>query len=167
MKHLKHSTYALAALAALALFLAPLTAKSDPPIKKTPPKKADDGGQSRGTKQVAGGDGIFGVVYTLNSGFNFTILSVRYTLDPHNDYTGSMAANDEKLVWITFAVKNSDKANDHAWGNLDVMLMDDKEQTYTPGSGTVMLTSRGNAEFSATLKPGQGIGQEPAKDELS
>ena len=167
MRHTIHKIAALFTPVALALCIAPHAANSAPPTKKTPPKKADDGGQSRGTKQVAGGDGIFGVVYTLNSGFNFTILSARYTIEPHNDYNGSMAQNDEKLVWITFAVKNSDKDKDHAWGNLDVMLVDDKEQTYTPGSGTVMLTSRGNAEFSATLKPGQGIGQEPAKDELS
>ena len=167
MKQRQHILGALFAPVALALLAAPLTSTGAPPAKKTPPKKTDDGGQSRGTKQVAGGDGIFGVVYTLNNGFNFTILSARYTLEPHNDYNGSMAQNDEKLVWITFAVKNSEKDKDQIWGDLDVMLVDDKEQTYTPGSGRVMLTSRGNAGLSATLKPGQGIGQEPAKDELS
>ncbi len=165
MRYPKHIAAALLAPVALALLLAPLVATGQ--NKKAPAKKTDDGGQSRGTKQVAGGNGIFGVVYTLNSGFNFTILSAHYTLEPHNDYAGSMAQNDEKLLWITFAVKNSEKDKDQTWGDLDVMLVDDKEQTYTPGSGRVMLTSRGNAGISATLKPGQGLGQEPAKDELS
>ena len=154
-----------AALAALALCAAPLIASAAPP--KKPAKKPDDGGNSRGTQQVAGGNGLFSVVYTLNDGFNFTILSARYTIEPHNDYNGTMAANDEKLLWITVAVKNSDKDKDHSWGALDVMLVDTDEKTYTPGSGTVMLTSRGSAEFSTTLKPGQGIGQDPTKDELS
>ena len=126
-KHFKYVINALIVFAAIVGCAMTHTALGADQGKKPPAKKPDDGGQSRGTKQVAGGDGIFGVVYTLNSGFNFTILSVRYTLEPHNDYNGTMAKSDEKLVRITVAIKNSDKSKDKSWGGFDVMLVDDKE----------------------------------------
>ena len=164
-------------LLTLTLISAPTLAAQ--PKKKTPTAKKPtatapsatkpqvDGGQSRGTTQVAGGDGVFGTVYTLNDGFNFTILSTKYTIESHNDYDGTMAQTDEKLLWITFAVKNSDKDRDLSGGGLDVTLVDDHDQNFTPRSGSVMLTSRGRQEISFTLKPGQGLGQDPTKDELS
>ena len=162
-------TTVLLSLLALSAIAAPPVAPKKPPVKKPvakPPVKKP-GDESRGTMQVAGGDGIFGTVYTLNDGSNFTILSAKYTIEPHTDYSGTMAGKEEKLVWITFAVKNSEKDKDISAGGLDVTLVDDSNQNYSVGSGTVSLASQGSKELSMTLKPGQGIGQDPVKDELS
>ena len=138
-----------------------------PALAQPTKKKPDDGGQSRGTKQLAGGEGAFGVVYTLNTGMNFSLISAKYTLEPHNDYNGTLSKPDEKLIWLTFSVQNSEKLKDNEFGDLAVTLVDEDEKNYTPGSGTVMLASKGNAEFSVSLKPGQGVGLNPMKDELS
>lgn len=158
---------------ALSLLTAPLLAappKKAPPKKPmappVKPKKPGDGGLSKGAKQMAGGDGVFGTVYTLDDGFNTAILSVRYTLEPHGDYNGTMPGSDEKLVWITVAVKNSG-TGDSLWGSLDCTLVDDSGQNYTNGSGMTKLASQGGKELSVNLKPGQGVGQDPVKDELS
>ena len=55
---------------------------------------------------MKGGAGIFGVTYTMKAGENLTLLKAKYTLEGHNDYGGNMAMPDQKLFWLTFAVKN-------------------------------------------------------------
>lgn len=152
----------LLVLTAVTVCALPAAAQTNKAKKKVPPTQ-----QSRGTKQVAGGDGVFGEIYTLKSEFNFSLLSARYTIEPHNDYNGTMATNEEKLVWLTFAIKNSDSGKDHFWGGLDVTLVDENEKNYNAGAGSVRLASQGGKEYSVTLKPGQGVGQQPDKDELS
>ena len=51
-----------------------------------PPVKSQD--ITKGQGQLQGGDGVFGTVYTLNSGWNFTLLKARYQVDPHDSYAG-------------------------------------------------------------------------------
>lgn len=118
----------------------------------------------KGQKQLTGGLGQFGTTYTLKNGWNFTILSAKYTLDPFNSYGPVMADSDSKLVVIDFAIKNATPSD--AFISIDGLftLVDDKEQLYPGGSMT--LESQGNKESSFNLRPGQGIGQPALKDPL-
>lgn len=150
---------------ALVLTIIPTLASAAPPVKKKPVKVAP-GDMSRGAHQLAGGDGVFGTIYTLQNSFNYEILGAKYTVEPHNDYNGTQAARDEKLVWITFAIKNSGTSPD-AWGTPEITLVDDNNQNYTSGSGTTQLASQGSKGSFGSLLPGQGLGQDPVKDELS
>lgn len=163
-KHAKHAEYRLLSLV-LAFSLVPALAAPVP--KKKPAPKVPPGDVSRGAHQLAGGDGVFGTVYTLQNEFNYEILSARYTIEPHNDYSGTQADRDGKLVWITFAIKNSDRTEARAWPGTEVTLIDDNNQNYTSGSGQTMLASQGSKESFGNLLPGQGLGQDPVKDELS
>jgi len=118
----------------------------------------------KGQGQLAGGNGQFGAIYSLQNGFNFTILSARYTLEPFIAYETLMAGADQKLLILDIAVKNARKEDN--WLNIEGMftLVDDKGQLY-PG-GNLALQSRGSTDASLTLRPGQGAGQPELKDPL-
>ena len=119
---------------------------------------------------MKGGDGVFGVVYTMvnnnGHGVNVQFIKARYTLEPHNDYSGSMAMPDQKLFVLTFAVKNPNKDLD-VDGGIEITLVDENENNYETGSGVICTTANGSKEPSLSLKPGQGVGQDPTTNELS
>lgn len=120
--------------------------------------------QVKGQNQLAGGAAQFGVVYSLKNGFNLAVLGARYTLEPYNAYTYLLADSDKKNLVLDLAVKNA--TSQDAFFSIDGMftLIDDAGQTYTGGS--LMLESRANDSSSATLRPGQGLGQAALKDPL-
>lgn len=93
------------------------------------------------------------------------LISAQYTLEPHNDYAGTMPSEDEKLVVITYAIKNS-RSSDNSTGGYLFTLVDENEKNYDNGSGSTRLSSTGTAETYFNLKPSQGIGQDP-KNRLS
>lgn len=169
---------ALIASLTLSVFAPPAAHAGDPP-KKVPAKKTakkpappvSTGEQSQGTQQMAGGDGVFGTVYTMVNGsdnhYNLQFIRARYTLEPHNDYSGSMPMPDQKLFILTFAVKNPNKDHDLDLGGIDITLVDENDNNYALGSGTTRIAANGTKEAYITLKPGQGIGQDPIANELS
>ena len=134
--------------------------------KKTPPKKpivkAQDITKTQG--QLQGGDGVFGTTYTLNSGINFAVLKARYTLDPHNSYGTVFPKPEEKLLILTCAAKNANSSDSYFPG-VELQAIDDEGHDYP--SSDYRLASTGSKEFGPSLKPGQGVGQFPDKDELT
>ncbi len=165
--------YRIAYFAALlATSLVPLCMAYAAPPKSAPPKPTLNNGEAtKGTEQMKGGDGVFGTIYTMVNGhgsnYNFQLLSARYTLEPHNDYAGSMPLPDQKLLVLTFAVKNPNKDSDLDQGGVDMTLVDENDNNYGEGAGTMMLASNGSKELYITLKPGQGFGQDPTANALS
>lgn len=131
----------------IALFAATVTHAA--PAKKPKPKPATHNAV-KGQSQMAGGNGQFGQIYTLDDGFNFEILAAHYTMDPFPAYEYQIAGPDQKVLVIELALKNANPS--------------DKGALY-PG-GQLELMSKGEAEGSFTLRPGQGIGQPSMNDPL-
>ncbi len=127
--------------------------------------KSSAAGQTVGHGQLAGGNGRFGTVYSLKSGFNFEILDARYTLEPYKAYETLIAGTDEKLLVADIAIKNASKGDN--FFNTDSMftLVDSKNQIYQGGS--LGLQSAGSKGPETTLRPGQGLGQPDLKDPLT
>jgi len=129
------------------------------------PAKQTPGNEVKGQGQLHGRNGAFGVVYSLQNGFNFSINSARYTLEPFNGYGGVTAATDGKLIVLDFAIKNA-TAGDNFFGTDGVFtLVDETGQLYNAQS--VGLESQGSKTASLTLRPGQGRGQTELHDPLS
>ncbi len=143
---------------------AAITVSQAQTVKKgsKPPVKSQD--ITKGQGQVQGGDGVFGTVYTLNSGWNFTLLKARYQVDPHDSYAGVRAKPDEKLLVLSVAIKNTDPS-DKYFGGLEWQAVDEAGHDYA--SQDYRLSSIGSTSNSLNLKPGQGAGQFPDKDELA
>jgi len=151
---------ALLSMALPAISMAQKKAPAKSPAK--PPVKNQDISRAQG--QLQGGDGVFGSIYTLNSGWNFTILRARYSVDPYLSYNGAFPAADSKLLVLSLAIKNSDSA-DKFFGGPEFQAFDEDGHEYP--STDYRLTSTGAKESSFNLKPGQGLGQVPEKDELT
>src|SRR3954469_3326725 len=79
------------------------------------PKPAAAPAPVKGQGQLAGGNGQFGTVMSLDNGFNFEILSARYTLEPFLGSETLKARTDEKLLILEIAIKNAKK--DDNWFN--------------------------------------------------
>ncbi|MCW3053827.1 MAG: hypothetical protein JWN14_2997 [Chthonomonadales bacterium] len=156
-------TFGLIALLSMtlpAISMAQKKAPVKPPIK--PQVKNQDISRSQG--QLQGGDGLFGSIYTLNSGWNFTVLRARYTVDPYLSYEGMFPAPDSKLLILSIAIKNSDPA-DKFFGGPEFQAFDEEGHDYA--GGDYRLASLGSKQNSVSLKPGQGVGQTPDKDEFT
>lgn len=129
-----------------------------------PKKPVSPANVVKGQTQTAGGDGVFGTVYTLNDGINFAILKARYSIEPYNSYDTQIAHSDEKFLILTVAIKNANP-EDAFFGGETFDVVDDKEQKYA--GSNYRLASKGTDSFAPNLKPGQGIGQRPDEDELT
>ncbi len=116
----------------------------------------------KGQKQLAGGTAKFGTVYSLKSGFNFEILSARYSIEAYNAYYPLVAETDKKLVVIDMAIKNANNSDNFFDASGLMTLVDDHGGLYPNGS--LMLASNGSKDASITLKPGQGVGQPALHD---
>lgn len=157
----------LLALAATLLLVAPTLAQKPKP-KAVPPKPVQTKpkpvpiNETKGQGQLQGVNGQFGAIYTLQNNQNFSILSAKYTLEPFRCYSALSAKTDEKLIVLTVALKNvSQKDN---WFNFDgfFTLVDAQGNLYSNANWS--LQSSPDAEFSPTLRPGQGIGQASLND---
>ena len=134
--------------------------------KKSPPAKTGVKNQNitQAQGQVQGGDGVFGTTYTLNSGINFSVLKARYVVEPHNSYERVFPGPGEKLLILTCAAKNANK-EDASYGGQEFQAVDEEGHDYP--SSIFRLASTGSKAFGPNLKPGQGFGQFPDKDELT
>lgn len=119
--------------------------------------------QVKGQGQLNGGQISFGTIYSLKNGFNFEILSARYTTDAFDAYSLLTPRSDEKVLVLDIAIKNA-RPEDN-WFTADSLfnLVDSDGNTYNLTPST-MLVSKGSGETSFNLKPGQGLGQPALKD---
>lgn len=123
------------------------------------------GNEVKGQGQLVGQNGQFGVVYSLQQGFNFTILSARYDVVPFPALNGAITAKtDEKLLIIDIAIKNVQPA-DNFFGTDDLFTAVDSQGGLYQHRA-VSLDSKGSAVTDLTLRPGQGFGQPELKDPL-
>lgn len=159
--HMKRVRTLLCTVAALVSVSYAAGAQTKKPGKK-PTTTDQNTTQAQG--QLQGGDGVFKTIYTLNSGFNFTILSARYTVEPFIAYSGEIAGPDQKILVLTVAMKNANPVETFI-APVNFTVVDDKGHDY---QGTnYHLTSYGVKELSLNFKPGQGYGQDPATDEMA
>ena len=158
-KPMKSMRNLLFAIAVLASFPMVATAQTKKPTGQTPAKNIT---QAQG--QLQGGDGVFKSVYTMNSGFNFTILSARYTIEPFNAYYPEIAGPDQKLLVLTVAIKNANPEEEGV-ATVGFTAVDDHGNNYS--GNHYRLASLGVMPFAPSCKPGQGYGQDPSKDELT
>ena len=120
--------------------------------------------ETKGQGQLAGGNGVFGTVYSLKNGFNFEILSARYSVDPFICWADIYPDPDQKMVILDIAVKNAHQSED-SFGTGDQFSLVDEKQHVIDG-GKLALESEGGQPLATNLKPGQGLGQPQLKDPL-
>ncbi|MEO7715616.1 MAG: hypothetical protein ABIY70_05410 [Capsulimonas sp.] len=124
--------------------------------KKHPVKKPVVG--TRGTHQMAGGEGVFGETYTLKDGPNFTLLSAEYSLARINlSSSGAIVPkSDEKLLVLHFRAKNPRKDDlylSKQFVDFQTVGMDGK----TRDANQYIIHDGDKECLVVTLKPGQGI----------
>ena len=119
----------------------------------------------KGQGQLAGGNGQFGTIYSLNNGFNYEILSAAYSLEPFPAYSPIHAKTAEKILVLHIALKNARSEDNFLDDESLYTLIDNHGQQYTGHS--MQLASAGNNSFNTTLRPGQGLGQPGLNDPLS
>ncbi|MCW3060255.1 MAG: hypothetical protein JWQ02_2076 [Capsulimonas sp.] len=124
--------------------------------KKHPVKKPVVG--TRGTHQMAGGEGVLGETYTLKEGPNFTLVSAEYSVARINLSAGSVLVPkaDEKLLVLHLRAKNPRKDDLYLGGTFvgfQTVAMDGK----TRDDSEYIIHSGDKDSLAVTLKPGQGI----------
>jgi hypothetical protein len=149
-------------LAVCSLFLATGASAAPKPAPKPAAKPAPKN-EVKGQGQLAGASGQFGMVYSLQNGFNFAINAARYSVEPYNAFQPLFSRTDEKLFIVEFAVKNVQK-EDRLFNPDLFTAVDAAGNLYEEES--VGLTSRNAADPGFTLRPGQGAGQPEMKDPL-
>ncbi len=147
-------------LSGVSLAAAPAKAPARPKAKAPAARPAPN--TVKGQAQLQGLNGRFGTVYSLQDGFNFAILSARYSVDPFAAFTTLAPGTDEKLLILDVAIKNARPA-DNWWGTDDLFTAVDEKGELYPHKA-IALQSVGTALFSPTLRPGQGLGQAEMKD---
>ena len=129
-------------------------------VKKKPVPKP----YTKGQKQLAGGDGKFGVVYSLKDGWNEELISATYSVDPFIGYGYVTPGPNQKLLIVDFAIKNAlpDSLFYNAGSRYDAFDQHGTKFDFQQ----VELTSNAGKEFGPTLNPGQGLGQTAMHDAL-
>jgi hypothetical protein len=112
---------------------------------------------TKGQSQLAGGNGEFGVVYSLQDFWNEEILSAKYTLEGFNGSSNLWPTGTEKMFVLNIAIKNAKSSNQWYNARGRYTLVDQTGKQYT--SSAAGLASAGEATFEPTLNPGQGLGQ--------
>lgn len=113
--------------------------------------------QTKGQAQTAGGTGQFGVIYSLKGGFNYTILSAKYTLDPFTAYESASSRDGQKILVLDVAVKNTSTSDNFFNDEGLYAAYDETGAVYHPTH--MALQSTGVKGWPSNLKPGQGLGQ--------
>ncbi len=159
----------LASLFPAATFAAPPAGSTSKPVKTVakprPAAPPATGEVSKGTEQMKGASGVFGVVYTMQYGENLQLISAKYTLEGHIDYAGTMPRPEEKIFWLTYAEKNPGSDHDMLLARTSMTLIDANGNNYE--GGNYKLTSTKTGVDFPSMKPGQGFGQDPLTNELS
>jgi hypothetical protein len=127
-----------------------------------PPKPKPKPNTVKGQGQLAGADGRFGTVYSLQNGFNLEILAAHYTMEPWIAPDPLAPHADQKLLIMDLAIKNA-TPRDNEWGTEHVFrYVDAQGQLYTDSN--FALASTGMGSINLRLRPGQGLGQPALHD---
>jgi len=148
---------------AAALSLA-LVAIGSPCQAATKPKPKPHAPYTKGQSQIAGGNGRFGVVYSLKDGWNEELLSAKYTVDPFVGYEYAFPGPNQKLLVVDFAIKNA--LPDSLFYNLGSRYDAFDQHGNKFECIEAELASNSDKEFGPTLNPGQGLGQPSMNDPL-
>lgn len=126
-------------------------------------------GPTQETLPTESGAPTFGRPILLENKLQLNVLSMKYSVEPHPDYEGTMPQPDQKLVWITFSLKNLDPGETRQFAGFDATILDEAGNGYMGGSieNSTRRQSTGNKSVFFQLQPGQSIGADPTKDELS
>jgi len=157
-----HRQAVLLALPLALLSAATLCVAATPKAKRHMPAR----NQSKGQKQIAGGDAEFGAVYSLKDGFNFEVLSARYTVEPIPAHDTRTALADKKLVVLDVAIKNAGPSDSYYNADAYITLVDAQGELYPNSIADMVLASTSDKEAGWTLRPGQGLGQPERHDLL-
>lgn len=160
----KKCPFLLLSAAAILTTTFPLPASAAAAKKPAPQKHATD---IKGQGQMVGGNGRFGVTYSLKNGFNVCLLGAHYSVDYFPAYDALFPDDNEKVLVIDFSVKNVHPEDTYVGfaGEL-FTVVDQRGNIYGDRGGSVALKSTGDEAFSPTLKPGQGMGQPSLHDPL-
>lgn len=133
---------------------------------KTPTKAAPKATANaiKGQGQIAAANGQFQEVYSLKTGFNFSILSARYSVEPFRCNSGVFPNTDEKLLVLAIAIKNI-KPEDN-WFSFDELFVAVDAHGGLYQQRDTHLLSSGGALVDMTLRPGQGLGQSELNNPL-
>ena len=150
-------------IAIVALMPGILSSPASAQNKRKPVKKPLVG--TLGTKQMAGGDGLFGTVYTLaNSGgyaYNTTITSAEYSLARHNLHPGSVIIPlaGEKLLILHLRVQNP-KPTDLYVGGTFLTFETVASDNVTRQHNDYLRLASAKDVIGTTLKPGQKFSED-------
>lgn len=149
----------------LALFSVPTLCAAAPHKAKRPAARPAPP-QSKGQKQIAGGDAEFGTVYSMKDTFNFEVISARYTVEPLVAHDTTLVGPDQKLVVVDVAIKNAGPSENSFNADGYFTLVDAGGELYTTHNSAMVLASRVENEENWNLRPGQGLGQPARRDPL-
>lgn len=121
-------------------------------------------GEIKGQAQLPGINGDFGQTYSLQNGFNLTVLSAAYSVEPFDGYNVSQPKSEEKQILVDFAIKNARSEDNFLDSSGLFVAVDEKGELYS--SSEYGLQSRPGEAPDFTLRPGQGLGQVALKDPL-
>jgi hypothetical protein len=117
---------------------------------------------TKGQSQLAGGNGEFGVVYSMKDGWNEEILSAQYVLDAFVGSSDIFPASDQKVFLLSVALKNATPKPQWFNNSGRYTVCDQTGKQFT--SFAEGLASAGHGTFQPTLNPGQGLGQPSLND---
>ena len=120
----------------------------------------------KGQQQMKGVGGTFGTTYTLKNGFNFSLISAKYTVDPVDAYAPALATPDDKILVLQFSIKNV-LTTDNFLDTTGMFTASDSSNQIYSVSGSPKLESLGNTAPNLSLRPGQGLGQLSLNDPLT
>ena len=156
MKRTLYACYGVLALIA-ALLVTPAMAQTK---KKARPKQPAVG--VLGTKQMAGGDGVFGATYTLaDSGgyiYNVSIVSAEYSVSRHNMHPGAVIIPKvgEKLLLLHLRLQNPKSSDAYIGGNF-LAFETVAADNITRKHGDYLRLASAKEDMGMTLKPGQKL----------
>lgn len=120
------------------------------------------GNDVKGQGQLVGINGDFGTIYSLKNGFNVSILSAKYTIEPFDCSFPPVLQGNQKFVVLEITIKNA-RPEDNFLDTADFLKVIDTTGKIYEGAH-YRLESKGAEAPDLTLRPGQGLGQKELKD---
>lgn len=131
------------------------------PVPKASTRKASAPKPSGGTVQLAGGDGVFGTVYSIKKEgtLYFRLKSAEYTTD--QVVMGDalyVPKSDEKLLVLHFTVQNPQKSEQYVrWDSLNFTAVDSMNNNHEGNNDWGDDDAKDHAKIAVSMKPAQTL----------